>query len=112
MPAVATPSAPEDNRFANTVYWVAQLVAWGWHFWWQASGEAIFASVPFRRSAFVWGGICLTGLWLTDTLRRIAQHRGWLDLRTGAFLFRVAMSVGAPRAAPPACCVSMGRNRR
>ena len=93
MPATTIPSTPEDNRLVNAGYWVAQLAAWGWHFWWQASGEAIFASVPFWRSALVWGGICLTGLLLTDALRRIAQHRGWLDLPTGAFLSRVAMSV-------------------
>src|SRR5580704_2196473 len=79
----------------NSSYWVVQLGAWGWRFWWQASGEAILASVPFSRSAVVWGGICLTGIATTDLVRRLSKRQAWLELPTGALLARLAASVVA-----------------
>jgi sensor histidine kinase YesM len=79
----------------NSSYWVVQLGAWGWRFWWQASGETILASVPFSRSATVWGGICLTGIATTDLVRRLSKRRAWLELPTGALLVRLTASVVA-----------------
>jgi len=80
---------------ARAAYWAAQLAAWGWHFWWQASGEAIFAAVPFSKAATVWGGICLTGLITTDLLRRLSNWQGWLSLPTRVLLVRLGLSVVA-----------------
>jgi sensor histidine kinase YesM len=88
-------SAPEDIRFPRAAYWIIQLGAWGWHFWWQASGEAILASVPLSKSATVWGGICLTGIATTDVVRRLSKRQAWLELPTGALLVRLAASVVA-----------------
>jgi sensor histidine kinase YesM len=79
----------------NFSYWVVQLGAWGWRFWWQASGETILASVPFSGSAMVWGGICLTGIATTDLVRRLSKRQAWLDLPTGKLLARLAVSVVA-----------------
>jgi sensor histidine kinase YesM len=72
-----------------------QLGAWGWRFWWQASGEAILASVPFSRSAIVWGGICVTGIASTDVVRRLSKRQAWLVLPTRALLARLAASIVA-----------------
>jgi sensor histidine kinase YesM len=78
---------------ASFAYWAVQLCGWGWHFWWQASGEAIFAAIPFSKAATVWGGICLTEIVITDLLRRLSKWQGWLGLPTRALLIRLTMSV-------------------
>lgn len=90
-PSMAT-SVALDARFAAVAYWVVQFSAWGWHCWWQASGEAILASVSLSNAVAVWGGICLTGLVLTDLLRRLSKRRSWLDLPTSQLLVRLATS--------------------
>jgi sensor histidine kinase YesM len=82
-----------DSRFVGVAYWVVQLAAWGWQFWWQSTGEAIFASVPYAQAATVWGGVCLTGIVSTDLLRRLARRLSWLALPTGSLLLRLVLSV-------------------
>jgi sensor histidine kinase YesM len=77
----------------RVAYWAVQLGGWGWHFWWQASGEAIFAAVPFSEAASVWGGVCMTGIVTTDLLRRLSKQREWLKLPTRALLVRLTLSV-------------------
>lgn len=85
----------DDGRLVRGAYWVAQLAAWGWHSWWQATGEAIFASVPLSGAATAWGGFCLAGLAATDLLRRLGKRLVWLELPTGPLLIRLAISVVA-----------------
>jgi hypothetical protein len=87
------PSGHSEPRLALTAYWAAQLAVWGWHFWWQASGEVIFAQVPAGRAAIVWGGMCLTGIVMTDLLRRLSGRQGWLELPTPALLARLTLSL-------------------
>jgi sensor histidine kinase YesM len=83
----------ENSRLVRGAYWFAQLSAWGFHFWWQASGESIFASVPFGRAATVWGGFCAVGIASTELLRRLSKRLSWLELAAGGLLVRLAMSV-------------------
>lgn len=83
----------QDARFVRIAYCVAQIGWWGWHFWWYASGEAIFTSVPLSHAVTVWGGFCLVGIASTDLLRRLSQRWGWLELPTSALILRVTASV-------------------
>jgi sensor histidine kinase YesM len=84
---------PEDSRLVRAGYWVAQLGAWGLHFWWQATGESIFASVPLGKAYTVWGGFCVAGIASTELLRHLGRRLSWLELATGPLLIRLAMSV-------------------
>jgi len=86
-------STQVEARSAQVVYWTLQLGVWGWHFWWQTSGETIFASAPFAKAATVWGGICLTGIGLTELLRRLSIRWAWLELPARALLVRLVASV-------------------
>ncbi len=89
----ATPLArPLDPR-GRAAYWPLQLIGWGAHFWSQASGEVVFARVPWNRAGTLWGGICLTGLLLTHLLRRQAKRHEWVALPPRALLLRAALSV-------------------
>jgi two-component system sensor histidine kinase AlgZ len=91
---VASPwRASTQVRRVHFVYWTMQLGAWGWFFWWQASGEAIFASVPLAKAATVWGGICLTGIALTDLLRRVSERSSWPELPASALMVRLIVGV-------------------
>ncbi len=85
----------DDSRFVRAAYWVVQLSAWGLHFWWQATGESIFTSVPLGKAATVWGGFCAAGIALTEMLRQLGKRRAWLELATGPLLVRLALSVFA-----------------
>ena len=70
-------------------YWVLQLLGWGFYFYAQASGETIFASVPWSMAATLWGGVCLAGISLTHLLRWFVKHYRWLSLPPAAQLSRV-----------------------
>jgi sensor histidine kinase YesM len=78
---------------AGAAYWALQLTGWGFYFWGQASGEVIFASVPWHKSATLWGGICLAGITLTHTVRWVSKRQAWLALPPRALLVRVVASV-------------------
>ncbi|HEU5133803.1 MAG TPA: histidine kinase [Steroidobacteraceae bacterium] len=70
-------------------YWALQFLGWAFYFYAQASGEAIFAQVPWSMAATLWGGVCLAGLGLTHLLRWLIKHYRWLSLPPGALLGRV-----------------------
>ena len=91
----AESSVREDVRFVRIAYCVVQIGWWGWHFWWYATGEAIFTGVPLSKAAAVWGAFFVVGVASTDLLRRLSQRWGWLELPTGALVLRVALSVVA-----------------
>jgi sensor histidine kinase YesM len=70
-------------------YWLLQVLGWGFYFYAQASGEVIFASVPWSSAATMWGGVCLAGIALTHSLRSIIKRRDWLGLPPGALWWRI-----------------------
>ena len=57
----------EVTRKPRLGYWALQLAGWGFYFYAQASGEVIFASVPWSQAAMLWGGVCLAEVGLTDS---------------------------------------------
>lgn len=74
-------------------YWILQLLGWGFYFYAQASGEVIFAQQPWSKASILWGGVCLTGIALTQVLRWIIKRQGWLALKPAALLGRVVVAV-------------------
>jgi hypothetical protein len=86
-------SGRSGTREAHLVYWVLQAAAWGFYFWWQSSGEMIFASVSWHKAATMWGGFCLLGLTLTQLLRWLSKRQAWLELPSRELFIRLAASV-------------------
>jgi len=82
-PAVAT----------RVAYWTLQLAGWGLYFWAQASGEVIFADVPWSKSAALWGGFCAGGFGLTHLLSRTIKHRRWFSLPPRALIIRMLIAI-------------------
>ncbi|HET9865635.1 MAG TPA: histidine kinase [Steroidobacteraceae bacterium] len=74
-------------------YWILQLLGWGLYFYAQASGEVIFAQVPWSKASTLWGGVCLAGIALTHLLRWVIRRRGWLALKPAALMGRVLIAV-------------------
>lgn len=74
-------------------YWISQLLGWGFYFYAQASGEVIFASVPWSKATALWAPVCLTALTLTQTLRWIIKRNNWLALPSGALWGRIVASL-------------------
>jgi sensor histidine kinase YesM len=74
-------------------YWTSQLIGWSLYFYAQASGEVIYASVPWSKAATLWGGICLTGIGLTHLLRWAVKRHAWLALPPAALLTRVILGI-------------------
>jgi sensor histidine kinase YesM len=74
------------------VYWALQLLGWSFYFYAQASGEVIFASVPWSHASTLWGGVCLAGIGLTHSLRWCIKHFRWLSLPPAALVPRVIAS--------------------
>jgi hypothetical protein len=89
-----SPTVPRSRQRAATsvAYWALQFAGWTLYFWSQASGEVIFADVPWSKSATLWGGICLSGLALTHLLRSIIKREQWLALPPGALLVRMLIA--------------------
>jgi sensor histidine kinase YesM len=77
-------------RIGGVGYWTLQLLGWGFYFYAQASGEVIFAQMPWSKAGTLWGGVALMGIAFTQLLRLLMQRRGWLSLRPGALLARMA----------------------
>jgi sensor histidine kinase YesM len=73
----------------SLAYWSLQLVGWGLYFYWQSSGEVIFAGAPWSKAAVMWGGVCTAGIGLTQALRWFARRQAWLELPPRALLGRV-----------------------
>ncbi|HEU4625509.1 MAG TPA: histidine kinase [Steroidobacteraceae bacterium] len=70
-------------------FWALQLVIAAAYFWAQASGEAIFASVPWRKAETMWGIVTLAHLVLTSTIRALAKRHKWLALPPRPLFWRV-----------------------
>ncbi|HWJ33707.1 MAG TPA: histidine kinase [Steroidobacteraceae bacterium] len=70
-----------------------QIIGWSLFFYGQASGEVIFASVPWSKAATLWGGICLAGIGLTHLLRWVAKRHAWLALPPAPLLTRILAGV-------------------
>jgi len=70
-------------------YWILQLLGWGFYFYAQASGEVIFAGMPWSKASTLWGSVCLVGVALTHLLRLVIRRYSWLSQRPGALLIRV-----------------------
>src|SRR5882724_3385535 len=81
------------QRKTSLGYWALQLIGWSLYFRAQASGEVIFASVPWSKAATLWGGICIVGIGLTHLLRWVITRQTWLALPPAALLIRVIASV-------------------
>jgi sensor histidine kinase YesM len=91
-PLTAEPRASRTERppgKSNLAYWTLQLAGWGLYFYWQSSGEVIFAGAPWSKAGAMWGGICAAGIGLTHTLRWFARRQAWLELPPLALLIRV-----------------------
>jgi sensor histidine kinase YesM len=91
-PLTAEARASRTERLSartTLVYWTLQLVGWGLYFYWQSSGEVIFAGAPWSKAAVMWGGVCAAGIGLTQTLRWFARRHAWLELPPLALLSRV-----------------------
>jgi len=73
----------------SLAYWTLQLVGWGLYFYWQSSGEVIFAGRPWSKASVMWGGVCAAGIGLTQTLRWFSKRHAWLELPPLALLIRV-----------------------
>jgi hypothetical protein len=76
----------------SLLFWVLQTLCWACYFWSQASGEAIFASVPWAKAEALWGIIALTNVALTAATRAASKRFGWLTLRPGQLLRRVLVA--------------------
>ncbi len=74
-------------------YWISQLLGWGFYFYAQASGEVIFASVPWSEATALWAPVCLMALTLTQTLRWIIKRHNWLALPSGALWGRIVAAL-------------------
>jgi LytS/YehU family sensor histidine kinase len=70
-------------------YWVLQFLGWGFYFYAQASGEVIFAAVPWSKAATLWGAVCLAGITFTHLLRWTIRRYGWLALPPAGLMTRV-----------------------
>jgi sensor histidine kinase YesM len=86
-----THSRPSAAR--RVTYWILQLCGWGLYFWAQASGEVIFADVPWSRAATLWGGFCACGFGLTHLLSWIIKSRRWLSLPPRALITRMVIAI-------------------
>lgn len=76
----------------TALYWALQLLVWGFYGWWEASGEVIFASVPWSKAIAVWGSFCLTGLVLTHLLRLRSKRESWVSLPSLTLIGRLVLS--------------------
>lgn len=45
---------PRRGITGSAAYWTLQFAGWTLYFWSQASGEVIFADVPWSKSATLW----------------------------------------------------------
>ncbi|HXI47744.1 MAG TPA: histidine kinase, partial [Steroidobacteraceae bacterium] len=84
---------PRRGITGSAAYWTLQFAGWTLYFWSQASGEVIFADVPWSKSATLWGGLCISGLALTHLLRSIIQRERWLALPPRALLVRMLIAL-------------------
>jgi two-component system sensor histidine kinase AlgZ len=82
-----------NSGLGRLAYWGLQLLGWGFYFWAQASGEVIFAAVPWSKAGTLWGGVCFANIALTDLLRRVAKRHAWLERQPGALLVRVLVGL-------------------
>jgi len=70
-------------------YWALQLLGWWFYFYAQASGEVIFAGVPWSKASVMWGVVSVAGVACTHLMRFTFTRLGWLALPPTALLIRV-----------------------
>jgi len=88
-------SVPRSRQrvVTSVAYWALQLAGWGLYFWAQASGEVIFADVPWSKAATLWGGVCVSGF-CANAFAALDHQRGrWLSLPPRALLIRMLIAV-------------------
>ena len=71
---VVIPAEHTTERHPLT-YWSVQLAIGVAYFWAQASGEQIFASVPWRDAAVMWGAVTLINIALASVIREVSKRR-------------------------------------
>ena len=76
-------AAPED-KIGTVAYWLLQFLGWGFYFYAQASGEVIFAQMPWSKAGTLWGGVCLGNIALTHLLRAGPVDRSSVECRPDA----------------------------
>jgi sensor histidine kinase YesM len=91
-PQVALPVEHVTIRRTLT-FWALQLIISAAYFWGQASGEAIFASVPWEKAEMMWGIVTATHLVLTAGIRALSKRYGWLTLAPGPLVRRVVAGI-------------------
>src|SRR5690242_15280167 len=74
-------------------YWLLSIVFWGFYFWSEASGEAIFASVPWQTAETMWGIITLVHFSLLHIVRWCSKRYGWPSLPPRQLLLRILAAV-------------------
>lgn len=77
------------DKIGGVVYWALQLLGWWFYFYAQASGEVIFAGVPWSEASTMWGVVSVAGIACTHLLRFTFTRLGWLALPPTALLIRV-----------------------
>jgi sensor histidine kinase YesM len=95
MPGVAEPErAPADASLrTHVLYVVLQFGGWGLWLWSKSAGDVLIGEVSWPQALTVWGGIGISGLWLTHQLRAASKTHNWFALSTGALLGRAVASV-------------------
>jgi sensor histidine kinase YesM len=91
-PVVAHPEQLAFWSLRTLMFWVLQLVVWSAYFWAQASGEAIFASVPWHKAEAMWGIVVFANLALTTAIRAVSKRYSWLALPPYPLLRRVLVA--------------------
>ena len=74
-------------------YWALQLAGWSFFFYAQASGEVIFAGVPWSQASLLWATVCAACICLTHGLRLLIRRRGWLALPPAGLGIRIVAAV-------------------
>lgn len=77
------------DKIGGVGYWALQIFGWSFYFYAQASGEVIFAGVPWSEASTMWGVVSVGGLACTHLLRFTFTRLGWLALPPAALLIRV-----------------------
>jgi sensor histidine kinase YesM len=91
--AVAAPERTSFWSWRTLAYWSLSALFWGCYFWSEASGEAIFASVPWRAAQLMWGTVAVVHFALLHAVRWSSKRFGWLSLSPRNLLWRIVAAV-------------------
>jgi hypothetical protein len=83
VPRTSRVDSANHTRDRHLGYWILQLAGWACYFYAQASGEVIFASVPWSRASLLWGTVCARiGISLTIVIAVLVTAALMLELLT------------------------------